>query len=56
VGRRHPLHSDWACFLYFAVVLHAFSRRVVGWSMATTLARQLVLDALNMVKAHSTPA
>ena len=31
-----------------AVVLDAFSRRIVGWSMATTLARQLVLDALNM--------
>ena len=23
-------------------------RRIVGWSMATTLATQLVLDALNM--------
>jgi putative transposase len=30
------------------VVLDAFSRRIVGWSMATTLAKQLVLDALNM--------
>ena len=38
----------WAGFLYFAVVLDAFSRRIVGWSMATTLATQLVLDALNM--------
>ena len=38
----------WAGFLYLAVVLDAFSRRVVGWSMATTLAAQLVLDALNM--------
>jgi transposase InsO family protein len=38
----------WAGFLYLAVVLDAFSRRVVGWSMATTLATQLVLDALNM--------
>ena len=32
----------------FAVVLDAFSRRIVGWSMATTLATRLVLDALNM--------
>jgi transposase InsO family protein len=24
-----------------------FSRRIVGWSMATTLATALVLDALN---------
>ena len=38
----------WTGFLYLAVVLDAFSRRIVGWSMATTLATQLVLDALNM--------
>ena len=36
----------WAGFLYLAVVLDAFSRRI--WSMATTLATRLVLDALNM--------
>jgi putative transposase len=35
-------------FLYLPVVLDAFSRRIVGWSMATTLVTQLVLDALNM--------
>ena len=28
----------WAGFLYLAVVLDVFSRRIVGWSMATTLA------------------
>jgi putative transposase len=38
----------WSGFLYLAVVLDAYSRRIVGWSMATTLATQLVLDALNM--------
>jgi putative transposase len=38
----------WAGFLYLAVVLDAFSRRIIGWSMATTLATQVVLDALNM--------
>jgi putative transposase len=37
-----------AGFLYLAVVLDACSRRIVGWSMATTLATQMVLDALNM--------
>ncbi len=31
-----------------AVVLDAWSRRVVGWSMATHLRTELVLDALNM--------
>ena len=30
------------------MVLDAYSRRIVGWSMATTLASQLVLDALDM--------
>ncbi len=38
----------WAGFLYLAVVLDAFSRRVVGWAMANHLRTQLVLDALNM--------
>ena len=36
----------WAGFLYLAVVLDVFSRRIVGWSMATTLHTQVVLDAL----------
>jgi transposase InsO family protein len=44
----YPYVPTWTGFLYLAVVLDAFSRRIVGWSMATTLARQLVLDALNM--------
>jgi putative transposase len=38
----------WAGFLYLAVVLDAWSRRVVGWSMASHLKTELVLDALNM--------
>ena len=38
----------WAGFLYLAVVLDACSRRVVGWSMASHLRTELVLDALNM--------
>ncbi len=38
----------WAGFLYLAVVVDAFSRRVVGWSMARGLKTHLVLDALNM--------
>jgi putative transposase len=40
--------STWAGFLYLAVVLDAFSRRVVGWAMANHLRTQLVLDALDM--------
>ena len=38
----------WAGFLFLAVVVDAFSRRVVGWSMADHLRTELVLDALNM--------
>jgi IS30 family transposase len=45
----------WAGFLYVAVVLDAFSRRIVGWSMSTTLATQVVLDALNMALATRRP-
>ena len=45
----------WAGFLYLAVTLDAFSRRIVGWAMATTLHTQLVLDALNMALATRRP-
>src|SRR4051794_15035011 len=45
----------WAGFLYLAVVLDAFSRRIVGWSMATTLATRLALDALNMALVTPRP-
>ena len=38
----------WAGFLYLAVALDAWSRRIVGWSMATHLRTELVLEALNM--------
>ena len=38
----------WAGFLYLAVVVDVWSRRVVGWSMATHLRTEIVLDAMNM--------
>jgi putative transposase len=38
----------WAGFLYLAVVIDAWSRRVVGWAMATHLRTELVLEALEM--------
>ena len=44
-----------AGFLYLAVVLDACSRRIVGWSMATSLATKLVLDALDMALATRRP-
>ncbi len=35
-------------FLYLAVVLDVFSRRIVGWAMASHLRTELVVQALNM--------
>ena len=46
----------WAGFLYLAVVLDVFSRRIVGWSMATTLHMQVVLDAFNMALWQRRPS
>ncbi len=40
--------ATWSGWLYLAVVIDAWSRRVVGWAMATDLRTQLVLDALAM--------
>ena len=45
-----------AGFLYLAVVLDVFSRRVVGWSMADHLRTELVLDALDMAVGQRRPA
>jgi len=45
--------SGW---LYVAVVLDAFSRRVVGWAMSSVLETALVLDALNMALWNRRPA
>jgi putative transposase len=38
----------WSGWLYLAVVLDVFSRRVVGWAMADHLRTELVVDALDM--------
>ena len=45
----------WSGFLYLAVVLDAFSRRIVGWAMGHNLKAQLVLDALNMAIEQRKP-
>ena len=45
-----------AGFLYLAVVLDVFSRRVVGWAMADHLRTELVLDALDMAVGQRRPA
>jgi putative transposase len=38
----------WAGFLYLAVVLDVWSRRIIGWAMANHLRSEVVLQALDM--------
>jgi putative transposase len=45
----------WAGFLFLAVVLDVFSRRVVGWAMATHMRAELVVDALDMAIHNRKP-
>ncbi len=45
----------WSGFLYLAVVLDVFSRRIVGWSMSCSLHTDIVLAALNMALAVRKP-
>ena len=45
----------WAGFLYLAVVLDAWSRKIVGWRMANHLRAELVLDALEMAIRQRQP-
>lgn len=45
----------WAGFLYLAVVLDAWSRRIVGWAMSTNLKTDVVLEALNMAVTQRQP-
>ena len=44
-----------AGFLYLAIVLDVFSRRVVGWAMAGHLRTALVVEALEMAVAQRRP-
>jgi putative transposase len=46
----------WAGFLFLAVVIDVWSRRVIGWSMATDLKTELVLGALDMAVAQRQPS
>ena len=48
------LHT-WEGWLYLAAVQDAFSRRIVGWSMAEHMRTELVLDALQMALARRQP-
>jgi putative transposase len=43
-------------FVYLAVVLDAFSRRVIGWALDRTLEDKLTLEALGMAIERRSPA
>ena len=45
-----------AGFLYLAIVLDVFSRRVVGWAIAPHLRTALVIEALEMAVAQRRPS
>mgnify|MGYP000218105444 FL=1 len=45
-------HEGW---LYLAVVLDLFSRRVIGWSMQSRITKELALDALLMAVWRRNP-
>ncbi len=45
-------HEGW---LYLAVVVDLFSRRVIGWSMKSRITKELVLDALLMAIWRHSP-
>ena len=42
-------------WLYLAVVMDLYSRRIVGWSMSHWMSRHLVVDALRMALAARRP-
>jgi putative transposase len=46
----------WEGWLYLAAVQDAYSRRIVGWSMAEHMRSELVVDALEMAVARRRPA
>jgi putative transposase len=45
----------WSGFLYLAIVLDVWSRRIVGWSMESHLRTELVLNAMEMALAQRRP-
>lgn len=45
----------WAGFLYLAIVLDVFSRKVIGWAIENHLRTELVMAALNAAVAQRRP-
>ena len=61
----HAIHQLWVAdityirlrteFVYLAVVLDAFSRRVIGWALGRTLEAELAVSALRMALLERRP-
>lgn len=49
---QHKTDEGW---LYLAVILDVYSRKVIGWSMANHLRAELVIDALDMAIKNRQP-
>jgi putative transposase len=45
----------WEGWLYLAVVMDLFSRKIVGWSVSSTIHREVVLDAIIMAVRRRRP-
>jgi len=45
--------ATWAGVLYLAVVLDAWSQRIIGWAMESHLCSELVVAVLNMAVASA---
>jgi transposase InsO family protein len=54
-SRTSRISETWEGWLYLAAAQDAFSRRIVGWSMADHMRSDLVVDALNMAIARRRP-
>jgi putative transposase len=48
--------ATWAGFVFVALVIDAFARRIVGWRVSRSRQAELVLDALEQALHHRRPA
>jgi putative transposase len=48
--------ATWAGFVYVAIVIDAFARRIVGWRVSRSMQAQFVLDALEQALHNRRPA
>jgi putative transposase len=51
----HPYVPTWAGFIFLAIVLDVWSRRIVGWAIGEQMTAELVLAALNMAIVQRRP-